>query len=59
MKHCINCNELTKEDDIYCRNCGVKIKGMGYHIWLNIVSTFMIIGIIFVIILFGMALIIK
>ena len=38
MKKCINCNKDNHDNDKYCRNCGVKLKGNTYYIIINILT---------------------
>jgi hypothetical protein len=53
MKKCINCNNINKDKDIYCRNCGLKIKSNSHYILMNVLTFFSIMLLIFVIILFA------
>ena len=52
MKICPNCKGAIREEDIYCRNCGLTIKSNGYYVFLNILIILAIIALIFVIMLF-------
>lgn len=52
MKNCINCGAEIKNGDRYCRRCGNKIWVSGYYIFVNIVSVLLIVGIVFMLILF-------
>ena len=49
MKKCINCCKNNRDKDIYCRNCGVKLKSNIYYIIINtltIISCIIFISII-------------
>ena len=37
MKKCINCKKQTRENDIYCRNCGSIINKNYYYVIVNVV----------------------
>ena len=37
MKKCINCKNQTRENDIYCRNCGNIINKNYYYVLVNVV----------------------
>lgn len=52
MKKCLNCKNINKDKDIYCRNCGTKLHKGYYYILINIATIFTIIGIILMTILF-------
>jgi len=52
MKKCKNCGCLTREKDKYCRNCGIVILSDINILINNIFTGLIIIGIIFMIILF-------
>lgn len=52
MQKCKNCNAIIREDDKYCRNCGILIKGKFYAIIYNLFTVLIVIGIIFFILLF-------
>ena len=52
MKKCINCKRYVRDDDKYCRQCGTMIISNKSYIIINIVSIILIIGIIFMILLF-------
>ena len=52
MKKCKNCNSLTRENDKYCRNCGIKILSDMNMLINSIFTGIILIGIVFLIILF-------
>jgi len=52
MKKCKNCNALIRENDKYCRNCGILIQNDFNIIINNIFTGLILIGNIFLIILF-------
>lgn len=52
MKKCFNCKAINKNDDIYCRNCGCKIKRNIHYIFVNIGTFIAFLWLIFVVILF-------
>ena len=52
MKKCLNCKSVVRENDIYCRNCGCSLQSNTSYVLLNVLSVFLIFGIIFMIILF-------
>ena len=52
MKKCINCNNLNKDNDKYCRSCGLKIKSNSHYILINILTFLSVLLLLFVIILF-------
>ena len=52
MKKCKNCNAIIRDDDQYCRNCGILIQSKFYTILFNLFTILMIIGIIFFVLLF-------
>ena len=52
MTKCKNCNAIIRDDDQYCRNCGILIQSKFYTILCNLFTIFMIIGIIFFVLLF-------
>lgn len=41
MKNCVNCNAIIREEDRYCRNCGIKIPSKIYVIGCNLFSIFL------------------
>ena len=51
MKKCKNCGSLTRENDKYCRNCGIVILSDMDILINNIFTGLILIGIIFLIIL--------
>lgn len=52
MKKCVNCQSINKDTDIFCRNCGAKLHKSIYYVLINIGTILVILGIIFMIILF-------
>lgn len=52
MKKCENCNFLTRKNDKYCRNCGVLISNDKSMLLNGIFTGFILLGIIFLILLF-------
>ena len=52
MKKCLNCNEVIRDKDIYCRNCGVHLKSNKSYIITNVIIVFISLGILFMIALF-------
>ena len=52
MKKCLNCDFTVREDDIYCRNCGCVLQTSKGHVFTNIITVLLVIGIIFMILLF-------
>lgn len=52
MKKCLNCKNINKDKDIYCRNCGTKLHDSYYYILINIATILIIIVLIFMTILF-------
>ena len=52
MKRCKNCNALIRDNDRYCRNCGICIPNNFVILLLNLFTVIMVIGIIFLILLF-------
>lgn len=52
MKKCANCNGAIREEDIYCRNCGLSIKSNFYYVFIDILITLAIIALILMIALF-------
>ena len=36
MKKCLNCNSDIRDEDKYCRNCGVKVKKEIYYTIINV-----------------------
>lgn len=52
MKKCKNCNAIIRDDDQYCRNCGILIQSKFYTILCNLFTILMIIGIIFFVLIF-------
>lgn len=46
MQKCKNCNSLIRDNDKYCRNCGIKISSKAYVIICNIYSILLAIAII-------------
>lgn len=56
MKECINCKAKNKDMDIYCRNCGCKIKSNSYYVLINIMislSSLIILMLIVFIVMIG------
>lgn len=49
MRKCMNCKLDTRDDDIYCRNCGVRVTNNLYYVFTNIVI-FIIIALIIILI---------
>ncbi len=52
MKKCLNCHNMVKEEDNFCRHCGIKIQGNNHYILINVLKVFVIIGWILLILLF-------
>lgn len=52
MKVCPNCKNDTRDSDIYCRSCGIKIEKNNYYVLINIFIIIAWVGIIFMIALF-------
>ena len=52
MKKCINCKGFVRDTDKYCRHCGTMIISNKTYIFINIISILLIIGIVFMILLF-------
>lgn len=52
MKKCANCNGAIRENDIYCRNCGLSVKSNGYYVLLDILIALASIALVFIIILY-------
>lgn len=52
MKKCLNCKADVRDSDIHCRNCGCKLQTNKNYIFMNIVLTLVIIGIVGMIALF-------
>lgn len=52
MKKCINCKKDNRDNDTYCRNCGVIIKSNSYYVMINVLTVFAFIFLIIVIGLF-------
>jgi RNA polymerase subunit RPABC4/transcription elongation factor Spt4 len=51
MKNCKNCNALIREEDNYCRNCGVNLSHKFYDVICNIYTVLIVIAIALLIIL--------
>ena len=51
MKKCANCNYKCYDNDIYCRNCGIKINNNFYYIFLEVIKYILFIILIFAILL--------
>jgi len=51
MKKCKNCNAIIREEDKYCRNCGVVIPSKLYNIVCDIYTVLIVLGILFFIVL--------
>ena len=41
MKKCKNCNAIIRDDDQYCRNCGILIQSKFYTILCNLFTILM------------------
>lgn len=52
MKKCLNCHNTIKEEDKYCRYCGIRIENNNHYILMNVLKVFVIIGWILLILLF-------
>ena len=52
MRMCYNCKRINRENDKYCRNCGLLIKNNKYYILINIGTVIVLIALIFIIVLF-------
>ena len=53
MKKCINCNSINKDKDLYCRNCGLKIRSNNHYILMNVLTFLSIVFLLIVIALFA------
>ena len=49
---CVNCGEIMRNEDAYCRNCGVKVENHVYYVILNVFICLIIIAIVIIGILF-------
>ena len=52
MKKCPNCTNDTRDTDIYCRSCGIKIEKNSYYVLINIFIYFALIGLVLIVALF-------
>ena len=52
MRKCLNCQNINKDKDSYCRNCGTKLHKSCYYILINIATILIITGLILMTILF-------
>ena len=52
MKSCYNCKGTNRNNDVYCRNCGYKMKSNGHYILINIGTIISFLALIFIILLF-------
>lgn len=52
MKKCLNCNNIIRENDKYCRTCGIKIQNNSWGLIINIALFIMSIAITLLVILF-------
>ena len=52
MNSCLNCNHIVKENDKYCRNCGIEIKNGGHYVAISVFTFLAILGLILLVILF-------
>mgnify|MGYP003571308807 CR=1 FL=1 len=52
MKKCLNCKKTTREDDIYCRNCGYLIHSNSYYVFINVMIIIISLMLLFIVILF-------
>lgn len=52
MKKCVNCKMDNRDNDTYCRNCGISIKSNKHYVLMNVFTVLAFIILIFVIILF-------
>ena len=52
MKKCVNCQSINKDIDTFCRNSGAKLHKSIYYVLINISTILVILGIIFMILLF-------
>ncbi len=52
MKKCLNCQSDVREEDTYCRNCGIKLEDNRHFVLINVLTFFVIIGIVLLILLF-------
>ncbi len=52
MRKCINCKCNVRDNDIYCRNCGCYLQSNKSNVLINVITVFIVLGIIFMIVLF-------
>lgn len=52
MKICYNCKGINRDNDKFCRNCGILMKRSVYYVVINIFTVLAILVLIFVVILF-------
>lgn len=52
MKKCVNCKKNIRDDDVYCRNCGLLLRSNKYYILIDVVTIIISVFIIFLIALF-------
>ena len=52
MKTCYNCKGTNRENDKYCRNCGLLLRSNIYYILINIGTIVAILILILIFILF-------
>lgn len=46
MKKCLNCQNPLKENDHYCRKCGIKVQKNNYYILINVLIILSLVSII-------------
>ncbi len=59
MKVCPNCKNDTRDSDIYCRSCGIKIEKNNYYVLINVFTFLTAIGIVLIVALFVTSLLVD
>ena len=52
MRTCYNCKGINRENDTFCRNCGLLLRNNIYYILINVGTVIILLALVFVIILF-------
>ncbi len=52
MRTCYNCKGINRENDTFCRNCGLLMRSNTYYILINVGTVIILLALVFVIILF-------
>lgn len=52
MKKCLNCKWNVRDTDNYCRNCGCSLQSNKNYIITNVIITFIVLGMFFMVALF-------